>query len=296
VGANIINAFLSYGLVFGKWGLPQMGVDGAAWGTVIASGVRVLWLMAAMCFGKNAAKFDPLHAWGFDLDKMRRLIRVGWPSGIEFVLNITAWAAFLAFIIGAFGTKHLAATATCWRFTELSFMPAIGIGIAVSTIVGRSIGQGRNDLARRRARLGTLINMIYMGMMAVIFVTFGRELMQIFSKDDTVIKIGTQLMIFVAMFQLFDAVAITYSNALRGAGDTLWPGMVSSAQAWTIMVGGGTLMVCYQPELGSKGPWIFATIHVIVVGLTLWGRWRHGRWEQLDVIGRKQVDIPDAAR
>ncbi|MHC4795364.1 MAG: MATE family efflux transporter [Planctomycetota bacterium] len=295
VGANIINAFLSYGLVFGKWGLPQMGVDGAAWGSVVACMVRALWLMGAMCLGKNAARFNPLHTWGLDFNKMRRLVRVGWPSGIEFVLNITAWAAFLAFIIGAFGTKHLAATATCWRFTEFSFMPAIGIGIAVSTIVGRSIGQGRHDLARRRARLGTLINMIYMGVMAVIFVLFGREFMQIFSDDATVINIGTQLMVFVAIFQLFDAVAITYSNALRGAGDTLWPGMVSSIQAWTIMVGGGTLMVYYQPQLGSSGPWIFATAHVIAVGITLWGRWHHGRWEQLDVIGRKQAHIPDTA-
>ena len=110
--------------------------------------------------------------------------------------------------------------------------------------------------------------------------------MLLFNEDPEVIAIGTVLLIFVAVFQLGDAVAITYGNALRGAGDTLWPAMVGALQAWTIMVGGGWWIAVTRPELGSKGPWIFATAYVIAIGITLWIRWRNGRWQQLDVIGR----------
>src|SRR5690606_11685614 len=142
VGTNIVNAVVSYGLVFGLWGLPEMGFDGAAVGTVISTLLRLVWLLAALCLGRTAATFDARHTWRPDTDKIRRLVQVGWPAGIQFVLDIGAWAAFLVWIIGRFGTVHLAATATCWRFVELSFMPAVGIGLAVSSLVGQSVGEG----------------------------------------------------------------------------------------------------------------------------------------------------------
>ena len=91
VAATVLNAVLTYCLVFGKCGLPAMGVAGAAWGTVIATCFRTLWLLAAMCFGRKAAEFHARRTWRIDADKMRRLIRVGWPSGLQFFLEIAAW-------------------------------------------------------------------------------------------------------------------------------------------------------------------------------------------------------------
>jgi MATE family multidrug resistance protein len=285
-GTTVLNALLTYGLVLGKWGLPAMGVAGAALGTVMANAVRVSWLLAAMLYSRSTARFEAGFAWPLDLDKMGRLIRVGLPSGLSFVLDITAWTTLLVVIIGRFGTQSLAATATCWRFTELSFMPAVGIGVAVATLVGRSIGQGRPDLARRWARLGTAINMTYMGLMGVIFVTFGRPLVELFSDDPEVIRLGVRFLIFSAIFQLSDAVAITYVNALRGAGDTRWPAVVFALLSWGLMVGVSALMVHVRPEWGATGPWACSTLTVIIGGILLAARWSGGQWEKLDIIGR----------
>jgi len=287
VGANVLNGFLSYGLVLGKWGLPEMGVAGAAWGTVIATTVRMGWLWLAMCFGRHADEFQSRRAWRFNWEKMRRLIWIGLPSGAAIMLDIGGWAGFMAFIIGKFGTAHLAATATCWRFTEMSFMPAIGIGAAVTTMIGKSIGEGRIGEARRRAALGTRINMVYMGAMGVVFITFGRSLLRLFTDNPEVIAVGSELLIFAAIFQLFDAVAITYSHALRGAGDTHWPAFVGAMESWIIMIGGGYWIATAHPELGSRGPWAFAALFVLVIGVTLWYRWRQGRWERFDIIGKE---------
>ncbi|HSW43939.1 MAG TPA: MATE family efflux transporter [Phycisphaerae bacterium] len=286
----VLNAVLTYGLVLGKWGLPAMGVAGAALGTVIANGFRVAWLLIAMMWSRSAARFEARRAWPLNLDKMRRLVRVGLPSGLSFMLDITAWATLLVVIIGRFGTESLAATATCWRFTELSFMPAVGIGIAVATLVGRSIGQGRADLARRWAWIGTAINMTYMGLMGLVFIVFGRPLMELFSDDAEVIRLGVRFLIFSAIFQLFDAVAITYVNALRGAGDTRWPAVVFAVLSWGFMVGVSTLLALLRPQWGSTGPWVCSTLAVIIGGVLLAGRWRSGAWEKLDVIGRVLPD------
>lgn len=284
-GSNVINGFLSYALVLGKWGMPEMGVAGAALGTVIAAVIRVAWLLGAMCLGRASARFAPRETWRVDREKMYRLLQIGWPAGAAFVFDIAAWSAFFIIVIGGFGTAELAASSTCWRFTELSFMPAIGIGMAVAALVGRAIGEGRPDLARRRARLGAMLNLAYMGTMGVLFIVFGGPMVSLFSNDADVIRIGTVLMAYVAVFQVFDAVAINYSSALRGAGDTRWPAVVCATLSWTIMVGGGTLAARFWPELGARGPWCLATLFLFTVGAALWLRWRGGRWEQLDVIG-----------
>ncbi len=284
--SNVLNAGLTYGLVFGVWGLPEMGVPGAALGTLIATVARAIWLFVVMSFSSSTAEYQALKNWRLDGEKLHRLIHVGWPSGGGFVLDISAWSAFMVVIIGGFGTAALAASAIIWRFAELCFMPAMGIGLAVCTLVGQAVGAGRPDLARRRAALGTLINMVYMSLMGLTLVIFRQPLIGFFTDEPEVLRIGTQLMIFVALYQLFDAVAITYSNALRGAGDTLWPMIVGACLAWGIMFGGSLMISRVRPDWGSNGPWGFAAGFIVVIGTTFLIRWRRGAWEKMDTIGR----------
>ena len=295
VASNVLNGILAYGLVLGKWGLPAMGVEGAAIGTFVASAFRLTWLVVALMIGPSCAEYQPRRTWRLDLDKLSRLVRVGWPAGAAFALDIGAWCVFLVLIVGRFGTAHLAATSTIWRLTELAFMPAVGIGLAVCAMVGRSIGAGRPDLARRRAALGTGLSMAYMGAMGLVFLLFGVRLLDLFTNDAEVIAIGAELLVFVAAYQLFDAAAITMSNALRGAGDTRWPAVVGALQAWTILVAGGWAVARFFPEFGSRGPWAFAAAFVIVIGTTFVIRWKQGKWEQIDVIGRTTPASPSSS-
>lgn len=290
IAANIVNAILSYGLVLGKWGLPAMGVEGAAWGSVIATGFRAAWFAWAMILGKSAVQYQPLHTWRYDREKMRRLIRIGWPAGAALTFDIGAWTVFMNAIVGKFGTIHMAASATVWRYIELSFMPAIGIGVAVCSVVGRAIGEGDPGHARRLARIGAILSAGYMSTMGVIYVGFGGWLMGLFSSDTLVIAVGAQLLVYAAVFQFFDAFAINYSSALRGAGDTMWPSVVAACLGWAIMVGGGFWVTSAHPELESRGAWMFAALFIISIGLALWLRWRYGPWEKLDVIGGRLPD------
>lgn len=287
--ANIVNIPLSYVLVTGAWGFPRLGVAGAAWGSVIATIARLAYLVVALWWGRSAQQFSPRATVRWDGEKMWRLVKIGWPSGVSLGLDIAAWSLFMTGIVGMFGTASLAASATCWRYTELSFMPALGIGFAVCTLVGKSIGEGRRDLARRWAAMGAVVAMIYMGALGVIFLRFGTQLMDVFTNDAEVIRLGAKILIFAALFQLFDAVALTYSNALRGAGDTLWPMVVGPTLAWTVLIGGSYWIARAHPEYGPAGPWGFCALYVAMFGVAFYFRWRGGKWESIDVIG------PDAA-
>jgi MATE family multidrug resistance protein len=296
IGANVINALLGFGLTFGLCGLPRLGFVGIAVGTLIATLVRAAWLLVALCMGRSQRQFHSRETWRPEAAKMRRLIGVGWPAGVQFVLEITSWTAFLAWIIGKYGTTHLAASNTCARITELSFMPALGIGYTICAMVGQSVGEGRPAIARRRARIGVCINMAYMGSMAVVFVLFGRPLIGFFSHEEAVIALGASVLALAAVYQMFDAVAISYSLALRGAGDTLFPAVAGAVLSWGIMVGGGLFMAERYPYLGIRAPWSFAAAYVIVIGLVLWMRWRLGQWQRLDVIARTATAVTAQAR
>ncbi len=283
-----VNAVLAYAWVLGRLGFPAMGVAGAAWATVVATVLRAAFQLCAMYFGSAASSFEPRKAWRWDREKMRRLCWVGWPAGAAFLTDIAAWTVFQLAIIGQFGTTDLAATGGVFRYLEVSFMPAVGIGMAVSTAVGKAIGQGRPPLARRLTWIGTGFNAAYMSLMALLFVLCGGRLMRFISPDPAVVQLGTTLFIYAAVFQFFDAIAITHSCALRGAGDTMWSSIVGAAEVWVVLIGGGVVVAWLRPDLGSVGPWAFAAVFVIAIGITLFARWRWGPWESFDVIGRKE--------
>ena len=93
------------------------------------------------------------------------------------------------------------------------------------------------------------------------------------------------VLVFCAVFQVFDALAIVYSHALRGAGDNHWPALVSMIGIGPLLVGGGYLVAVRMPQWQSYGPWAVATGYVVLVGLTFWARFTFGPWERIDLLG-----------
>jgi len=176
------------------------------------------------------------------------------------------------------------------QYMHLSFMPAVGFGTAVCSVVGHAIGQKRPDLALRRARLGMMLNGLYMGLIGLLFLIARTPLMQLLSADPAVIRIGAGVLIWAAIFQVFDAAGITYMNALRGAGDTRWPAIVVALHCWVILGGGGYALAALWPGLGFHGPWMMCTLYIILLGLALWRRFVHGEWRRIDLFGDPATD------
>jgi MATE family multidrug resistance protein len=168
--------------------------------------------------------------------------------------------------------------------------------MAVSALVGKTIGAGQPERAMRITRISLLLAMAYMGTLAVIYFIWRRELIGLFNDTPAVVAIAAPLMICSVVFQLFDAAGITYHSALRGAGDTLWASIMFVVTHWLIVIGGGYAMAWWMPSLGSLGPWIAASGLIILCSLLLGIRWHSLAWMKIDLFKHDQGEIaPPAA-
>ncbi len=315
---NLVNLFLNYVFIFGDQGLPEaglpgipgvkpMGVAGSALATIIGVAVEFALPMAIFLGPRLSKQYQTRAAWRPDIPAIKDLIRVGWPASLQFGNEMFCWSVFMTVLVGKFGTDHLASGWIVLRYMHLSFMPAVGFSIATATLVGRSIGANNPKLATRYARTAVWMSLLYMGAWGLLMMIFREPMVRVFThaagsadaSPERVIEIASAIMICAAIFQAFDAVGIVYSGALRGAGDTLWPGIAVVSLSWIVIVGGGYWVSEAMPQYGSLGPWVGSTLYIIAIGAFMawrfeWGPWRthklvrHGA-TALDATGEPSV-------
>ena len=299
---NIINVVSNYILIFGEEGIPgfipgiqgtpALGLKGAAIATVIGMFMEMIIPLLVFLSPSFNNRFNTRGPWRPDTKVMRLIFKIGWPGAIQWGNEIICWAIFMTVFVGRYGTNAMAAGWIALEYLKLSFMPAVGINVAVNSIVGKFIGAGKPDIAVSRARVGVGIALVYMTVCAVIFVVFRQDLMEWFvsganySTEDyeEIVRLGSDMLILVALFQTVDSMGIVYTGALRGAGDTVWPGVVTAVYSWVFIVGGGYIAIEYFPETGSIGPWIAAATYIILIGITMAIRFEKGGWRSIQLL------------
>lgn len=296
---NIVNLVLNYVLIFGRDGIPAlglvgvpgvepMGVAGSALATVCGVAVEFAFPLWMFLSKSIADEFNTRTTWRLDRGAAVDLLRVGWPAAVQFGNEMFCWSIFMTVLVGKFGTENLAAGWAVLRYMHLSFMPAVGFSIAATSLVGKSIGEGNPAAAVRYTRIALWMSVLYMGAWGALMLLFREPMVRTFTDAANtdpeaaakVIEVGSRIMIYAAIFQAFDAVGIVYSGALRGAGDTLWPGVVVISLSWVFIVGGGAWMIHFHPEMGSVGPWLGSTIYIFLVGGALAWRFERGPWRK----------------
>ncbi len=299
---NAANVVFNYVFIFGEAGLPAlglpgvpgmpaMGVYGAALGTVLGTAIELAIPFAIFVGPSMHRELNARASWRPAWAPMRDLFRIGWPAATQYGNELICWAIFMTVLVGTFGEDHMTAGWIALGFMHLSFMPALGFSTAVTSLVGKYIGAGDPDTAVARARFGVGLAAGYMTVCALIFFVFRHPLVSIFVSGDAtpeqaanIIAIGGRLMICAAVFQTFDAIAIVYSGALRGAGDTVWPGVITMIYSWLFIVGAGYALVVFAPGLESIGPWIGAASFIIAIGVTMAWRFESGRWRSIKLL------------
>ncbi|HHN78823.1 MAG TPA: MATE family efflux transporter, partial [Phycisphaerales bacterium] len=281
--ANIINVMANWVLIYGHFGMPALGVSGAALGTVIGSAVELILPMCIFLGPRFAREFSTRAAWRPSAKHIRDIFRIGWPGSLMFFNEMVCWGYLMIGLIPmaarAAGQDPVVANTAGWiglRYMHVSFMPTVGLSIALTAIVGKCMGMNRPNLAASRTWLGVRLGLAYMGVCAVVFLVFREQLVALFIDSETppderalLIAIGSKVMIAAAIFQLFDAVSILLSGALRGAGDTVWPGVATIVSSWVWIIGGGHLIIWLMPTLGGVSPWIGGAAYIITLGVAL---------------------------
>jgi len=286
VAANGVNVFANWVLIFGKFGFPALGLAGAGIGTVIGFVVEAAILGIVFVAGVAGPDFAVRQQCGFRWSAIKDLLRIGSPAGAMFSGDILMWTIFMGRILGSFGTASLAAAAILNRYWHLCFMPAIGVSAAVTAIVGRHCGAGRQRLAWRRAHAGFLLVEAYMVTMGLVLWLARGPLVAIFNEaaDPLVQSIAERAMLVILLCQAFDAMNVVFIGSLRGAGDTLWPGAVQLTLAYGLGLGGSWLVAYLRPEWGSFGPWGAVSVYVMVLGVVMWTRFLRGKWRRIEIV------------
>jgi multidrug resistance protein, MATE family len=313
--ANIFNLFLSAILMFGNGPVPAdlglfgricgeigtalnitpMGIAGSAWGTVIASALEFALPMLVFLGPKFNRLYQTRSQWRLSLAHWKDLFKLGWPGAIMFGNEMLCWAFFMVYLVSHFGKNHATAGWIAHQYMSLSFMPAVGLSVACTALVGKYMGMKRPDLAAQRTYQCIALALFYMIACGVCFVVFRHALIEFFMDSRTpadaaaeIIALGSTFLIATAAFQAFDALAMTTSGALRGAGDTVVPGVVTVILSWGVIVLGGLATVKYT-NWGSLGPWIAAATYIACLGIFLMARFIHGKWRTLDVLKGSSV-------
>jgi MATE family multidrug resistance protein len=295
---NCVNVFANWVLIFGNLGAPELGVAGAALGTVIGTAFELSIPLVIFLSARYAREFGTRSAWRVSKKHLADIVRIGWPGALMFANEMICWTLLMVALIPraaeAAGESPTLANTAGWiglKYMHLSFMPTVGLSIAVTAIVGKCMGMGRPDLAASRTWLAFRLGLIYMGICGVIFFAFREPLVDVFISDETspedrseIIRFGSYVLIAAAIFQIFDAVAIILSGALRGAGDTVWPGVATLVLSWTCLAGIGFLLIEVAPGLGSASPWIGAAVFLIALGIAMLVRFCSGKWRTMRLV------------
>lgn len=263
IGCNVLNIGLNYLLIYGNWGFPELGLNGAGWATLIA---RILMMAAMWWYVFRHARFAKfkLKLWGATLRMKvaRRILDLGVPSGLQYIFEVGAFSA-AAVLAGMISAPALAAHHIAINIASVSYMAATGLGAAASVRIGNQLGR-RDAMNLRRASL-TLFAMTagWMAFAGLVILTFNKPLAGFYTDDPVVLRLAAQMLMVVVLFQLSDGLQAVGLGALRGLQDVKIPTLITFLAYWVLTLPAAYLFSQHS-SLGVMGIW-----YALAGGLTV---------------------------
>jgi MATE family multidrug resistance protein len=282
-----VNVALALVMIFGRAGFPELGIAGAGWATVIGSCTSALLAIGLLLLPEYRHEFHTLSGWRFERELFGRLMKYGGPAGAQVFLDVLVFHLFIQ-LVGRLGEAATGATTLTVRLNMVAFLPMMGLGQAVSILVGQRLGADRPDLAEKSAYTGLKWVFGYMCGVAAIYLLIPGVLVGVFRGDRdpesfaAVAAIVPTLLAYVAFYSVADSVNVTFSFALRGAGDTRFVSLLTFALAWPIMVVPTFAVV--QSGGSIYAAWVFATAYILAMAVCFYLRFRSGKWKSMRVI------------
>jgi MATE family multidrug resistance protein len=282
VAAMVLNVIFNWLLIDGHAGFPALGVAGAAWASAISTSVAfAIFLYVFVRVGGGGSPRD--LRW----HEFVRLLRFGLPSGLNWSFEFFAFVAFVNVVFAGLGTVSLAAMMAVMQLNSLSFMPAFGLGSAGAILVGQAIGRGHKDEVPHLLGLTFATTAAWMGLVGLAYLMIPEPLLRPFVPAGPngvgFLTVGVRMLVFSALWQLFDAAGITISEALRAAGDTAYAMWTRGVLAWLVFLPGSWVSV---RVLGgaeqSAVAWLL--VYLGLLALVLFLRFRSGAWRRIALV------------
>jgi putative MATE family efflux protein len=274
---NVVNVLLAYTLVYGKLGMPALGVAGAALAGGIAFGVGAVVLVAMWMRGRLLLRRSGGVAEAFAGGRLRRIVDIGYPAGIEQVVWQGGFVAFL-WIVSLYGTGAYAAYGIGVSLLSFSFVIGFGFSIAASTLVGQSLGARDPAGATRAGWRAMRLSMAAMTAFGLAIVLAARPLARLMIDDDEVVDLTVTFIYVLGSVQPLMALEAALGGSLRGAGDTRFPLFA----VFSGLMGARVPLAALFAFRGWAVEWIYAALiaDYVVKAVLLTARFRSGRWQR----------------
>lgn len=272
IGGNIVNAALAYSLIYGRFGLPALGVRGAGYGTATTELLELAALLALTLRERSRAS-APSISIRQALDDIRT---IGVAPALQRGLELSAFTAFTA-ILGSFGAVQMAAHQIAMSTIRASFLPGFALAEAASVLVAQALGRKRLDEADRVTGSALGLGIGFMSICGVAFGIFGAAIASFFSADPEVIEASRRLLLVAAAFQTLDAINIVLRLALIGAKDVRWVAVVGTTVVWTC-IPGAAFVLGMKLGWGALGGWMGFLIETTIGSFLFGWRWARGPW------------------
>ncbi|GAB2537894.1 MATE family efflux transporter [Rufibacter soli] len=271
--ANVLNVGLNYLLIYGKLGFPALGLNGAAWATLISRVVMALMMAAFIFYSQRFARYRHfLRRQSLSLTHMLKLFKLGFPISLQMIFEMGAFG-FSAIMIGWLGARDLAAHQIALNVASVTYMMASGISAAATIRVGRLRGVGDLQGVHLAGYSSLIMGALFMAASATLII-LAKDLIPLFYVQDVAVhKLAAQLLIIAAIFQLSDGVQVVGLGALRGLEDVRVPSMISLFSYWFIALPTGYALG-FWAGLGALGIWLGLFTGLTIAALLLFFRFK----------------------
>ena len=277
--SGVGNLAISYVLIFGVMGLPELGVFGAAIGTASSFFMQALLVLWVLARSDGMVGLFPLRPPS--LAPLKPIFKVSGPTFGERVIFHTAFLFFAAFV-GHLGDVAMTANQSLIAIESLGFMVAYGFGVAASALVAQKLGAERPEDAEACGWIATGMGAVVLSMIGLFFFIFAEPLVSVFSDDPAVVALAVECLTVAALAQPLMAFTDALAGSLRGAGDTRTPMLVALIGPMVIRLSACWLLA-FELEMGLLGIWVATTIDWAIRAIVLAIVFRAGRWKSIEV-------------
>lgn len=282
--ANVVNVIFNWLLIYGNLGFPELGVAGASLATVLGQVVAFIIAFIVIIRGNGFLKLE--FKLGFKPDKvvLGNMVNIGLPAMVEQLL-MRAGMIIFAKTVASLGTTAYATHQVCMNIQALSFMTGQAFAVSATTMMGQSLGKRRTDMAQAYCSRTRKVGLVFSLLLAVVFILFGGEIVGLYNSDPEIIRIGGQIMLFVAFLQPFQSSQFIIAGGLRGAGDTKATAIFTFITV--LLVRPIVAIILVKFGLGLYGAWAaMATDQILHSALVLY-RYNSGKWKLIKLKSEK---------
>ena len=289
VGSNLIDVFLNYAMVYGKFGFPAMGIAGAALSTSIVRAMACIAALSVLIFWKNSPiRIRLREHWKPDLKTMKEMIMIGLPAaGEQFVMQ--TGLMLYQIVIAQLGKYAQSAHQVACSINGMAWSISQAFSVCTSALVGQSLGANDPEQARRYTLFTRRLARVFTAVAAVLFIIFARPLAYLFIRDKTVVDIAVPVLWVVAAVQYVQSALMCTSGALRGAGDTMYPLYASLLGIWCFRLIVAYVFVMYF-HWGLVGAWCAFFGDQVIRSVFINRRFKSGKWLE---VRKKKLSMAD---